>query len=533
MRWSVSRRTFVVLAAVNLAVISSGLAGLLPGGTDKGDVWHRGSALEWVFAVALVGGGAFFVRSLNRQRVASGLVRPRTMVVVACLAIPPLLLLSAALLSLTAGWIERGSGSDDVVDWLMNRAIDAKAWAPLVAVVVAAAQLAWVLLQRPRWSDGAVLLTAFVAWAIVPALLRATSNRTTDWTLSTRVLDLVVTVVLIVWAMTAKTTRVGLQSATVVVIVASLIAFGDQWLPTAVEHRFFLLLFLAPVIWRFLVDTSDLHEGSGRKLVVAAVVWGVFLAVSALAASDTSLFVEDSWDLAGRFEWRLLTVPLCFTFVWMILRVDRPRGYPDAHDDGASSAPVVELGPERRHGIAAETGSHRWIPAVTAATCALVAVGIVAGGLITVAGTDAEAVARPDVRVDVTLQDGWSPACAWVNGDGEGIALTLGEQTLVLAEHIPEGISFGNPTSCAADMFNFIVSSGACSTPLPPASTRVSIAGLAGGELVTGGMRLQCANSPGPSGQRLVMIAVSTGRNTPSALDRAQAQAAAIFFSGS
>jgi hypothetical protein len=412
------------------------------------------------------------------------------------------------------------------------------AWAPLLAVVVAAAQLARVVLHRARWSDGTVLLCAFVAWAAVPALVVAASNRTTGWTLSTRVLDLVITAALIVWALTADVTPTGLRVATIIVIVASFIAFGDEWLPSAVEHHYFLLLFLAPVIWRFMVDTSDLHEGSGRKLVVASVVWGLLLVVSALAAADTSLFDEANWDLAGRFEWRLLMVPLCFTFVMMISRTDRPSGNTDSHDEGASFVRTGGFGSTRasgatEDGVAADENPRRWIPAVVAAVGALVALALLAGALVTVAGTDAEAVARPDLRVDVTLQDGALPACAWVNEKGEGILLVLG-QVVVIAEHIPESVKSGNPEACkdAVDLIDFVAGSGACSTPLPPTSTHVSVAGMTGGELIDGGTRIQCAYSPGPSSQRLLMIIVPSGSDTPSALASARAQAAAISFSG-
>jgi len=517
------RGALIAIIAVKLAIVGLGAFGAIAGGTGPDGIWEHGTSADWAGALVVTLLGLALVTTVRRRTIQLGTFRQHSMLLVGCLALPSVLLLVAASVSLTVGWSAARSAGR-IITWFVDRSIDMTRWSVAVAVLVAAGL--WAAAVRKRsWSDGTVLVAAFTVWAAVPALTAAVSSRADSWVPPAKQLDVVVTIVVLVMLANGRIRRGDVRIAAAIVVVSTLIGYGDEVFPASARHRWFLLVFLAPVAWKFLVDNEELEAPSGRPLVVSLVGWSLLFATSALAFAGTSVFAETTWDLAGRLEWRVLMVPLCFAWVCThSLSSEATTPAKEATAEARALEDEAIVGGLPAEEVASPEGAppdpDRGAPSVrTARRRWSQAAGVVVAGLLVAGSVEAviearkvASVHRPPYRIEVELaRADVLPACSYVNGTGEGFAMTKGSNVAVIAEHNVDGANLIPDDACdglLTDLLTQVRNSGVCQAALPAGVTSLQIGELRGGEALVARQHVGCVNQSIDGAARVLLVYV-------------------------
>jgi hypothetical protein len=487
-----ARPVLLLALAAKLLFLAVGYLGWLPGGDAPGQVWDIGSGIQWLYALIMVSLAALVIRAVERRPLVPERLRSMSAVVVAGFGAAGLCAMAVALILASGGALVRGGWKLAFIRHGLDVATTFAVWGPLVTVVsVGALGVLW-RVRRGGWSAGALLGLAVLVWGTVPAAQVATGGGRVPAGMiiaSLQRLDVIIT--LVVAVMIVRWPQ-ALPSSTLltVLVVSTLVAYGGELMPDNVRHKLFLVALVAPVVWRFGIDTSDLRDHPPGRVVAAVVGWSVFLALSAVVLASGSVG-EGGWSPSQRLGWRLLIVPLAFVLVCRSAAAET-RAAPGWHD--GPGAPVAAF-PERR-------GAH--------VGGALVGVGVLIASVLAFSRGEAiHEVHRPAHRVDAKLPQAWLPCYEDKLADGETVVLAaLDASTVVLAAHGRPGTLLIDETFCGGTLRELfgILNDRRCIDPRASGASPAIVAGLAGAQFTLGpGLLVQCAYRSDPRHQQLVM----------------------------
>ena len=265
--------------------------------------------LHWsqlVGAAPFVAFGAFALHRARSGGLPLGATRRFLGLFIGILAIPSIVFLTAGLGELVVAAV-RPWGKVHPLALVVDNLPWMAQYSFLAAVSVIGVAGVWSA-RRSGLTAGAVLAIGAAVWGL-PSALQAAFGSGADPLTSIVGLDVVVTVLVGVIAVSRPITGQTQRLLVVVLLCTSLLTIGvDVLVPAAVAVGAFVYFLIAPVAWRFLVDTVDDRLRPAWRAVAAMPLWALLLASSGAAlvlASERS-----EWDSANRLQWQLVVVPV-------------------------------------------------------------------------------------------------------------------------------------------------------------------------------------------------------------------------------
>lgn len=476
------RGVLVGLVLGKAVFLALGFAGRF-GHRGANQTWDHGEWGQWVFALVLAL-LACLVRERNRARpLAAGHRGPVTALLVIGFALPSLVIVALPYFQAVATMLGPGRWQDPVTSHVLDALPHLIRFSPL-ATAVAAGAVGAVLLARGTRTDGAVLAASACLVALpfgVQLALWGFGRRAGRALVSVTLLDTAVTALVLAALAYGAIRRRGSPQADhllVPLLASTLLAFSlEGFISENVQAQLFVYTLLAPVVWRFAVDTRDELQRPVGRVVLSMAVWSVLLAVSAIALSMG--IVHEQWNTEQRPQWRLIAVPL--VFVLLCRRTPESR----SPAPGWRAAPVP--GPARTE------------PArvyVLGALVGLVLVGVSARAMEK--STAVPQVERAGYRVSTAVPVGWQPYNCPATPEAEVVRLSLSVDVAASLPFPAEVIAGNGSTEvlrtqlkeCPAidawvkAAWNDPGCSGGASQELRP----VEVAGKPGGEYVRAGV---------------------------------------------
>ncbi|GGU65993.1 hypothetical protein GCM10010274_63320 [Streptomyces lavendofoliae] len=420
-RWRPLGATAVVVGLVVAKVVFLGLgfAGVF-GDDGTGETWDRGFWGQWVLSVLLVTLACLGYLAARARPLRAGHFGPISTLLVVGFGLPGLVLMALVYFHAATGALLPGPWQGRLSDHVMNAVVVLAHFTPLGTVVVTGVAGLVMLARRGR-TDGAVLAVAAFAVGLPVAVQIALIDGTpiTRSLLSLPILDAVVTAALLVALVTAALRphrALPAQDLLVILVMSSLLSFAvDAFVPEGIQAWLFAVILLAPVVWRFAVDTREEQQRPIHRTVLSLTGWSMVLAVSSLALAHG--FGHENWGTEDRLTWRLVAIPLAFV---LLCRRSLPAREP-ARGWRAGPTPG-DRPPESRYVYAAG---------------ALVAILLVSAASLGLAKSlEVPRVKRGQYLVSTTLPDNWFPAQCPSEGDAEMVLLVLeNEQAAIVAGH--------------------------------------------------------------------------------------------------
>lgn len=403
------RGVLVGLVLGKAVFLAFGFAGKF-GHRGPNQTWDHGVWGQWVFVVVLVL-LACLVRERTRARpLTAGHWGPVTALLVIGFALPGLVIVALPYFQGVATTLLPGPWQDPVTSHVQDALPHLIRLSPL-ATAVSAGAVGAVLLARGARTDGAVLAASACLVALpfgVQLALWGFGSRAGRALVSVTLLDTAVTAAVLVALAYGAVRRRGSPQAgdlLVALLASALLAFSlEGFISENIQAQLFVYMLIAPVVWRFAVDTRDELRRPVGRTVLSMTVWSVLLAVSALALSMG--IVHEQWNTEQRPQWRLIAVPLLF--VLLCRRTPEHRN----PAPGWRAAPVPDAGrtePVRVYVVGALVG--------------LVLVG--AGARALEKSTAVPRVERAAYRVTTPVPVGWTPYNCPNAREAEVVGLSL------------------------------------------------------------------------------------------------------------
>lgn len=421
-RWRHLRAGAVVagLAMVKAVLLVLGFTGVF-GDRNRGETWDIGVWAQWAFSVLLVAlACAVFLAARARPFRPEHLGAVTTQLVIG-FGLPGLVLLALAYFQVASGALLPGRWQSRVSDHVLDANLLLTRFSPLGTVIIAGA-IGVVLLARRGRTDGAVLGVAAFAVGLPMAAQIAMVHDGAPLTrslLSLPILDAVVTAALLVALGISAIRRqwaLPVRDLLIILVASSLLSFTvDALIPESIQSRLFALALLAPVVWRFAVDTRGEQQRPVHRTVLSMVGWSGLLAVSGLALAHG--YAHEQWGTEDKLAWRLIAIPLAF--VLLCRRSQRPT----------EPAPGWRTAPPP----VARPSESRLVYAAGAFTALLLAG---AASLAMAGSLEVPRVERTAHAVSTPLPRNWQPAQCPSQGDAEVVALLPDDgKAFILAGH--------------------------------------------------------------------------------------------------
>ncbi|MCX4561690.1 hypothetical protein OHA02_36620 [Streptomyces phaeochromogenes] len=483
-----ARGMLIAFLLAKVAFLCFGFAGVF-GGRQAAEVWDHGFWGQWVVSAVLVAlGCVVYVRAHARPLVA-GHLRPITVLLVIGFGLDGLIIMTLPYLQATSVAFLPVRWQAAAVDVALGPVLFVDRYGPLCTIAVAGV-VGLVLLVTGQRTDGAVLaVSAFVVGLpLAVQILDAPIGRAL---VSLPILDVTVTVAVLLALGIAKvrpSRALPAHELLVVLVASGLLAFAvDAFLSEAVQRRFFPLVLLAPVVWRFAVDTRDERRRPPSHTVLSMVGWSVVLAMSGLALALG--IKHDLWSVEDRFDWRLIVVPLAF--VLLCRRVSLPEPV----------SPGWRGTPEQ----SASWGEPRWAYALGA----LVSLALVCcAGSAFSRSIAVPQVERADHRVSTPLPEDWAPMQCKRTGDAEVLVLAAPPDSpaYVIAGYGTKEAVWATLRNCKeGDDQELLLKGPLCAHPELASGRTLSVAGMPGAEIRAGSNIVRCAHRLTGTGEKFLI----------------------------